>query len=187
MYGVLMQFGIMQFSSAVAGVPARVFGPASTLQTLASVAMFSLIVNIPAIFLIGRWVGRRAAMHGAVTVIGIAAIARLLASAIDFGFAHGNVTDAETAFFGSKLIASASGFGLGILTFGSAGLLGYWRGTRQRLGSYISYLLRNASDETRKAIVDLAFEEAERGRRRLAEDTSVAPTRGISIAAPTPG
>ncbi len=40
------------------------------------------------------------------------------------------------------------------------GLIGCWLGRRQRLAAYLDYLLQSVSEDTRKAIVDLAFEEA---------------------------
>src|SRR6266852_1788451 len=37
------------------------------------------------------------------------------------------------------------------------GLLGYWRGRRQRLAVYLAYLLGSVSADTRQSIVELAF------------------------------
>ena len=52
---------------------------------------------------------------------------------------------------------------VGIPLFFALGLLGYWRGRHQRLGTYLAYLLGSVSTETRQSIVELAFEEAKKG------------------------
>jgi hypothetical protein len=53
-----------------------------------------------------------------------------------------------------------------------AGLLGYWRGQKYRLSKYLHYLLGVLPAETRDAVIELAFEEAQKapaatGRARI--------------------
>jgi len=188
LYGILLQYGIMQFSSVLAGVAIQVLD-SSQQKNLASITIFSVLINIPGMFLIGRWVGRRAAASGVITVLGIAVFARLLGTIVDLVFLPFFSDSLAGDVLGelSNFVTAAAQIGSGVILFSAAGLLGYWRGTHQRLGSYIGYLLRNVSDETRKAIVDLAFEEAERERLQLTGDARIAPTHGMSIPAPTPG
>lgn len=189
LYGLLMQYGIMQFSSAFAGVVDAL--DQSHRQVLPNIAIFGYLINVPGMFFIGRWVGRRAATHGVITVLGIAVLVRVLGTAGDLvylRFFPDSFTDAGplSDLFSSFLIITAQ-IGAGVMLLSAAGLLGYWRGTRQRLGNYIAYLLRSVSDETKAAIVDLAFEEAEREHRQQARNARNAPTHGISVAAQTPG
>lgn len=48
----------------------------------------------------------------------------------------------------------------------TAALLGFWRGGKQRLFAYASYLLRQLPREARTTLVELAFEEAKALRER---------------------
>src|SRR4029077_6742618 len=42
------------------------------------------------------------------------------------------------------------------------GLIGYWRGQRQRLSKYLNYLLSVLPPQTRDTVVDLAYGEAQK-------------------------
>jgi hypothetical protein len=49
---------------------------------------------------------------------------------------------------------------LGVVLLSAVGCLGYWRGRRQRLAAYLTYLLGRVPTDRREAIVKLAFAQA---------------------------
>jgi hypothetical protein len=121
------------------------------------------VVTYPTMFLVGRWVGRRGTSNGLVTIFIIAALARGVTSLVDVSVM---APDELAAMIGMGLWELIL---LGTVLLFATGCLGYWRGTRQRLGAYLTYLLRHVSSDTREAIVELAFAEAARempGRRK---------------------
>jgi hypothetical protein len=61
------------------------------------------------------------------------------------------------AFFGILMRITKTAFIIVV-----PGLIGYWRGQRQRLSKYLDYLLSVLPQQTRDTVVDLAFEEAQK-------------------------
>ena len=66
--------------------------------------------------------------------------------------------DPRAIYLGDNLIAFLLDSRLPLLTF--AAMLGFWYGTRTRLQAYVGGLLRAVRPAERKAIVDLAYDEA---------------------------
>jgi len=172
-YAACMVLGVMLFASGVGGLVAM--GHASSMQeTLQIAALVAFVIVAPAVFFIGRWIGRRVTRLGIPVIIAAAIVARTLATYIDYQVLPHDVNNAITPFD----VASAYGPLLNILTgslvLGGIALVGYWRGTRQRLSCYLAYLLRAVPPQTRDAIVDLAYDEA-----RTHAATSVPATAAI--------
>jgi hypothetical protein len=53
---------------------------------------------------------------------------------------------------------------VGLVAFGGACMLGCWRGRRRRQAWYLVHLLKSVAPESRSAIIDLAYEEAQKTR-----------------------
>jgi len=64
-------------------------------------------------------------------------------------------------------------------------LLGYWRGRKLRLSKYLYYLLGVLPKETRDAVVELAFDEAQKiSKARQGQDlgSGVKPVPAVAYA-----
>lgn len=132
-------------------------------QIFIPIIFIALVTVFPAAFLVGRWIGRRSASRGILTVLLVAIISRGLATFFDL------VLLSETEY---QDVQSALGMGfgkqfmVGIIDLFILGSIGYWRGQKQCLSFYLDYLLRNVPETSRKIIVELAFEEASKGSKR---------------------
>ena len=158
LYGTLILLAAMQIASGIGGLIAAELLPdtAEFQSAVPAIAAFTIVIVFPTVFLVGRWVGRRVASHGILVVFLIAVLARTLATILD-SFILTRTTMKE--LIGMGPISQAM---IGIPLFFALGLLGYWRGRHQRLGTYLAYLLGSVSTETRQSIVELAFEEAKK-------------------------
>jgi hypothetical protein len=159
LYGTLLIVGAMELGSGLGGLSADVLGETRDRQRLHIMAIVSSLIQFPIIFSVGRWVGRRITSYGIAVIFIISLLARLGTTLLDAGM----LTPAGmTALLGIDVtLATLSVFVAGgTVVFFLVALIGYWRGRRQRLAAYLSYLLRSVPEDTRKAIVDLAFEEA---------------------------
>jgi len=167
LYGALMLFAAIQFSSFFGGIIAAILEVTPEKMPTAIKASAFLIV-FPAAFLIGRWVGRRSEGNGLLSIFLIAVLSRIAASLLDWAaLSHDELANFLNGQTDTEAISSALAMqiGGGIFIFVVLGALGYWRGRHQRLGSYLGYLLKNIPVSTRHAIVDLAFDEANRVER----------------------
>lgn len=158
LYGTLIIFGAMQFGSALGGLSVIALGETRNPQKLYIIGAVANLVQLPIIFAVGCWIGRRCASYGIVVVLLTSFFARLFATLFDIWLL---TPDKMGALLGS----SVTGLRVALSVTGGTILLalitgvGYWRGKRQRLAAYLSYLLRSVTEETRQAIVDLAFQE----------------------------
>jgi len=156
LYGTLLVVGAMGLSSGLSLLSAVYIGVTSDRGLVRTFLIVTPLILFPAIFGVGRWVGRRCASHGLAAIFIISFFARLVTSLLDMWWMA--TATGPFAVFGDfptlplRIVAGAAAFSL-------VGLVGYWRGRRQRVAVYLSYLLQSVSEETRKAIVDLAFEE----------------------------
>jgi len=174
LYGTLVLFSVMLLASVLGGILTAVW----SVEPM-GVNLVTAMMVIPAAFFIGRWVGRRAEANGLFVLLLIAVFARSAGTFIDL------IGTANFAFYlraglgeGSFLQHIALQIIIGVGLFFSFGALGYWQGTRQQLGSYLSYLLQEVPASTRRSIVDLAFEEAGRVSASKATAQPSAPARG---------
>jgi len=155
LYGSLIVAGAMTLGLGVGQVVAIVAGVDVGPRWLIIILFITVLIQSPAIFGVGRWVGRRCASHGLIVIIGIS----LVAATVD---ASGGGPEERLGRWtpGWYLLRLVGGTALiSLASFG-----GYWLGRRQRVAAYFSYLLQSVSEDTRKAIVDLAFEEARAAR-----------------------
>jgi hypothetical protein len=166
-----MVFAAMQFASGIGGLAVLMLEiPHEKLPMAIGGATFFIV--FPTVFFVGRWVGRRGIANGLMAVFLIGLVARIGASLLDVAVLS---RDELTLFFGDGFTALpiVGQMASGVVLFFVLGALGYWRGRRQRLGSYLGYLLVNVPDASRHAIVDLAFEEA---RRASGSTTNLQPS-----------
>jgi hypothetical protein len=168
LYGTLIVVGTMELGSGLGGLTAAFLdhqGGISDRQALYVVGTVAGLIQFPVIFSVGRWVGRRGAAHDVTVIFMIGFFARLGAILVDLGILRllppPSRARIATAFGIDFTLTSVSVFlAGGTVVFFLTGLLGYWRGRRHRLAGYLAYLLQAVSEDTRKVIVDLAFEEA---------------------------
>jgi hypothetical protein len=147
--GTLILFAAMNLSAALVGVAKG--GAALDFKTIALVAT---IVVYPTIFLVGRWVGRRSVSKGLLAIFLICVFARLASSLLDLTLMS---TKELTSYTGMSVWQQIV---LGVAFLFAVGCLGYWRGRRQRLAAYLTYLLGRVPTDRREAIVKLAFAQA---------------------------
>jgi hypothetical protein len=147
--GTLILFAAMNLSAALVGVAKA--GAALDFKTIALVAT---IVVYPTIFLVGRWVGRRSVSKGLLAIFLICVFARLASSLLDLTLMS---TKELTSYTGMSVWQQIV---LGVAFLFAVGCLGYWRGRRQRLAAYLTYLLGRVPTDRREAIVKLAFAQA---------------------------
>jgi hypothetical protein len=114
------------------------------------------VIVISAAYFVGRWIGARISRLGIVTMLLIAALAPaagLLSDEI-----YRRIAGSERLAFFEILRQTA--FTSFIIVV--PGLIGYWRGQRQRLSKYLDYLLSVLPSQTRDTVVELAYEEAQK-------------------------
>ncbi|MDR4493376.1 MAG: hypothetical protein R3B74_02930 [Nitrospirales bacterium] len=156
LYGTLILFAAMQLSSGLGGIIASLAGVGMK-DIMNFIGVFAFIIVFPAVFLTGRWVGRRGVSKGIVTIFLISVFARVAASLLDLLMLP---SDELALYLGE--IGIWEQMGIGTVVFSLIGCWGYWRGRRQRLAAYLTYLLGRVSTDTRDAIVELAYTEASR-------------------------
>jgi hypothetical protein len=159
LYGILIVFGAMQFGSALGGLSAIALGETGKRQLFYIIAIVANLFQLPIIFAIGKWIGRRCASHGITVILLISFFVRLVTMLFDIWLL---TPVGMGALIGSEFKIEHVGLSVlgGTLVLALIMLAGYWFGKRQRFAAYLNYLLGNVPEETREAIVDLAFQEA---------------------------
>ena len=163
LYGWLFMLASLELSSVVGGLMAMATKIEKEIY-VETVLLVTFLTAWPAIFLTGRWIGRKYISHGVITVIVIASIIPFSASIIDIIFVPKTVFKAlfhiEKPIEIIKLYVS---YGIAItILISILGLIGFWRGRHQRLTAYLEYLMKQVSPDTRNVIVELAYEEAKK-------------------------
>jgi hypothetical protein len=179
LYGTLIVFAAMNLSSALGGIMAS--GSKLSFETggVAIIKTLGIAVVYPAMFLVGRWVGRRSKSKGIAAIFLISIFARVSVSLIDVAMI---TPERRITLIGMPIWQQIL---FGVVVFFLIGCWGYWRGRRQRLAAYLTYLLRRVPIATREAIVELAFAESTREEAHLREvnrpdTTPRAPFRAIA-------
>ena len=164
LYGTLIVTCITQFSAGLSGL-FLAFGnmgaglPASTPEQLLAQTMFVTIAIVyPCMFLTGSWVGTRTDKYGICVVLGIAFVSNFIGYSLTLLL----LSEQEFArLLGERSISNlVEMISLSSTVLALLGLLGYWRGHRNRLARYLRYLLGMIGDNTKRVIIDLAYEEA---------------------------
>lgn len=173
-YGTVIVLAVAEFASGLTGILAggmsALLTEGKSLQELAPklplvIGLLALLVAVPIQLLggyvVGKWIGARCARNGLIVMLGSAAAGAVLLRGIDYLISppeHFKALFGQEKSAGVLLLAAIGPFAV----FSIGGLIGYWRGRRRKLSSYLHYLLSVLPNDTRNLIVDLAFEEAQR-------------------------
>jgi hypothetical protein len=163
LYGTLLIFGAMQLASGLGGLSMALLDRAGTTSGAQRRLMFVIVaflIQFPVIFSVGRWVGRRSASHGIAVILIISFLSRLSSMLLDLWLLTPAIKTALVPSIDFTLASVSMFVAGGTALFGLVGAVGYWRGRGERLAAYLAYLLQSVSEDTRRAIVDVAFEEA---------------------------
>ena len=163
----------MAFIGALGGATGAIaLGSAKNFDSMMFISgVLVFVVIMPISFLIGRWIGRRVVTLGVLVTVAVVVLPRLILAIGDKTFVPPEQGRANASERDDNVRRAIGAFVLGVLSLGLFALLGYWRGTRQRLSSYLSYILGRVSSDTRDAIVALAYDEAikaEKANHRVA-------------------
>lgn len=163
-------FAVMNLNGVFAGIAYAI--TSATLDELGNlIGLFAFGLVLPFCVILGHWIGRRCMSNGLLATVGMVLLARIVNSFFDHW-----LLDAElySAIYGEGkgawVIMKQSAFALAWLT--PFVLLGYWWGRKKRLTSYMSCLLRKLPDDSRIALLQLAYEEASRLARHVPDTSS---------------
>ncbi len=114
-------------------------------------------------YLVGIWIGERCDRFGLLTVTTAALSAKVVDSLMSFILIEPKTFE---ALFGRPktvdlLLEQAA---LGGLVMILSGMLGFFKGRRERLSKYLGYLLNRLPVNSRNVLIDIAYEEAHRIR-----------------------
>ena len=173
-YGALLLSGIVQVSAylsgfiagaiaAAAGCPPDAWASKATAVDSARGLLIVLPLMLIGGYLIGRWIGTRSTRYGIAVILMSAAVASILTALLDYFFQLLKLSP-EQPSPALRVIAN-------FVILSLSGLLGYWRGERQKVFRYMQYLLGVMPNDSRDVVVELAFDEA-----RHAGATKPSPT-----------
>ena len=166
LYSALMIVGIVQAASGI-----------GTLLAMAFLEQVSPQMSIPGAlplvgggsFFVGRWIGVRSRTHGFLSLCVAPALGYSLSNLVNFAF----LSDAQVmgvTHGGKSLVAFFWLVAGATAVFMPIGLVGFWRGRKNRLTRYVAYLFSLLPGDSRTAFVDLAYEEARLVASKQAND-----------------
>ena len=145
--------GIAGIGLAATGVPSE-GGNAATFAK--ATGFFGMVATILGSYLVGRWIGARTARLGIVALLLIAPLTAAAAVGMDVLLLPDEVYRGMQR---SGILTEIAKISFIVVVFG---LLGYWRGQRQRLSKYLDYLLSVLPSQTSESVVELAYEESQK-------------------------
>jgi hypothetical protein len=164
-YGTVLLSFLLQAISMIAGIvlgSVISFEVENAPKVAGAGGLLTMIMMIFAAYFVGRWIGARTSRLGIVTMFLIAPLTAAITVGTDVLFMSDewyrsyNASE-RLAFFGILMRITKISFLIIV-----PGLIGYWRGQRQRLSKYLDYLLGVLPPQTRDIVVELAFEEAQK-------------------------
>ncbi|HZP08714.1 hypothetical protein [Methyloceanibacter sp.] len=166
-FGILIAAGITFISGFLSGVGLAFILPQSAFFAYPQIVVsVSLLVIIPATiaggYIAGRWIGARtrSTLHGLVIVLAVSVMSAAINAVVNY-LAIIWSGAAEALQMGEvNILDFAEGAGISLAAFLAGGLLGFWRGNRQKMTKYLSYLLSILPKDTGDLIVKLAYDEA---------------------------
>jgi hypothetical protein len=161
-YGTVALSFVGQAAAGIAGMVlglAALFEGENAPKAAVATGLFGTIATIFGAYLVGRWIGARTSRFGIVAMLLIAPLTAMAAVGIDMLLAtvFTAVADLGQLPFSGILMRIIFISFIVIVP----GLIGYWRGQRQKLSKYLDYLLSVLPQPTRDTVVDLAFGEAQ--------------------------
>lgn len=164
-YGTVVLWCAIEAAAGIAGLllgQVLPFEGEDIFKSVFAATVPAAMITILGSYFVGRWIGARTSRLGIVTMLLIAFLTTAAAVGLDvFGLPDKLYKD----LYGSERLAFfgiLSRFTRGSFIIIVPGLIGYWRGQRQRLSKYLDYLLRVLPPQTRDTVVELAFEEAQK-------------------------
>ncbi len=166
-YGTLMLCCLVYTSSRIAATMVLSVGGSfegnNARAANSALGLLNGLMTIFGAYLVGRWIGARISRLGIVTVLLIGPLTAVIWIGADvFLFYPGKK---YTDLFGSEgltFFAILKRFTAIPLVIVVPGLIGYWRGQRQRLSKYLDYLLNVLPPQDRDTVVELAYGEAQK-------------------------
>jgi hypothetical protein len=151
------------FSGFVVGLVRSVAaGQAPEVAETSTLLRASTLGNLPifliGFYLLGRWLSWRCSKNGILAVVLMALLTAIMNRLLELLVMSPEVWQ---SFYGPERTVLS----LLVLVFVQfafilvPGLLGFWRGRRERTSKYMVYLLSALPEETQNSLVDLAFEE----------------------------
>jgi len=182
-YGTVVLWGVTQAAAGFAGLmlgSMLSFEGENAPKAAFAASVPATMIAILGSYFVGRWIGARTSRLGIVTMLLIASLTSAAAVGIDvLMLSHGlykNLYGSEwLAFFGILTRITVISFMMIV-----PGLIGYWRGQRQRLSKYLDYLLSVLPPQTRDTVVELAFEEAQKVSAAVGDVRPSDRARGIT-------
>jgi hypothetical protein len=181
-YGTLTIFAIIQgaiwLAGAIIGVTiaaANIYETRPDLDVLnvglnLGMALIVLPLNLLGGYLVGRWIGIRSMRNGVAIVLVSVALASVLYALWHHylnrlswpGPLPSSVTPSVPLSLsaGIPLAWEVSRLFRNLVVFSISGLVGCWRGQKMKLSRYMQYLLSILPNDSRNAVVELAFDEA---------------------------
>jgi len=166
-YGTVVLVCLMHASSRIAGImidaAGGTFEGEKAQAANEATGLLNGLIAIFGAYLVGHWIGARASRLGIVTMALIgSATAAIWIGADVFYFSPGKKYTDRFGLEGLTALAILGRFtGISLFIF-VPGLIGYWRGQRQRLSKYLNYLLNVLPPHDRDTVVELAYGEAQR-------------------------
>jgi len=121
-----------------------------------------IFMQVLAAYFVGRWIGTRCSRNGVMTMFLVALLSAAGLLALDVAVLPHDVYVKVFHVEPQVLLTLLERLAAITLSFLVGGLLGYWRGRKYRLPAYLHYLLGILPEEDADAVVELAFDAAQK-------------------------
>jgi hypothetical protein len=111
------------------------------------------------LYFLGKWISWRCARNGILAVVLIAFLTASITKLSDFMILTPTQWHSLNPLHEKTVPALLAVVSYQFAFIAVMGLLGFWRGRRQRTSKYMNYLLSALPEDTRNSLVDLAFDE----------------------------
>lgn len=148
--------GLMILGSAEIGS----FLGAFLIGTIDAALGASIVSAVFVSYLVGRWIGVRAAARPILAAAVAVVIARLAGTVSDWILLPPDVRDQLGMTMETLPVVVMAG----LLTWGIPALVGAWRGRAAREGAYLTYLVGRVTPRSRATVLEMVYEEAAQAR-----------------------
>jgi len=159
---LVAMWGVVHFTGALMGALVALCGITVGTTTFNSlVGLTSAPLKIIAAAYIGRWIGIRAERYGfavAICAIGLGSTLGFLAVVLMLGSAFETTVGVKPL---SAFLNILPDFAIYVIS----GIVGVWRGQRQRFANYLAFIMKILPEDTRGVIVEMVRDEAIRARQ----------------------
>jgi hypothetical protein len=181
---LVAMWGVVHFTGALMGALVALSGITPGTTTFASlVGLTSIPLKIIAAAYIGRWIGIRSQRYGfavAVGSIGLGCSVSFLAALLILG------SDKLETMLGTTALSAFLFILPDFVIYVISGVLGVWRGQRQRLANHLAFIMKILPEETRQVIVEMVRDEAIRARQAATRKPASLQILSSTPASPPP-